>query len=187
MTSKRISTFTVEGPVLDLFVSDCANCGVVFGIPKDLERRRRDDRGRFYCPNGHYLVFGGKTDKQKLDEANARETALKDQLSAAIREGEATRALLVRDRQRFANGVCPCCNRSFENVRRHMSTKHPDYDVTRVATTGAPKPNKCSCGRTFHTARGLAIHQGHERRRAWFGPWDDSETPDRHKHLTVVV
>ena len=27
----------------------------------------------------------------------------------------------------MANGVCPCCNRSFENLRNHMHTQHPDY------------------------------------------------------------
>lgn len=29
--------------------------------------------------------------------------------------------------KRVANGVCPCCNRTFEDLARHMSTKHKDY------------------------------------------------------------
>jgi hypothetical protein len=31
------------------------------------------------------------------------------------------------DAYRIGNGVCPCCNRSFTNLRRHMTTKHPEY------------------------------------------------------------
>jgi hypothetical protein len=23
--------------------------------------------------------------------------------------------------------VCPCCQRSFQNLSRHMKTKHPEY------------------------------------------------------------
>lgn len=30
-------------------------------------------------------------------------------------------------RNRAAAGVCPCCNRTFEQLGRHMTTKHPEY------------------------------------------------------------
>jgi hypothetical protein len=33
-------------------------------------------------------------------------------------------ALLHR---RVGNGVCPCCSRSFTNLKRHIRSKHPDY------------------------------------------------------------
>ena len=29
--------------------------------------------------------------------------------------------------ERTGNGVCPCCKRSFTNLRRHMNTKHPNF------------------------------------------------------------
>lgn len=32
-----------------------------------------------------------------------------------------------------ACGVCPCCNRSFTNVRRHMTSQHPDYTIPEPA------------------------------------------------------
>ena len=28
--------------------------------------------------------------------------------------------------KRVHNGVCPCCNRSFQNLQKHMKTKHPE-------------------------------------------------------------
>lgn len=182
MTGTRIETFTIEGLLVEFFISDCANCGVLFGMPKDLERRRRKDRQRFYCPNGHYLVFAGKTDAQKLEESQARETALRDQLSAAIRDGEQTRQALLRDRQRFANGVCPCCNRTFQNVLRHMRGEHPDYDVTKIKQTGTVA-FKCSCGRSFESLHGLRVHQGRSRRSGW-------DAPNAYRwraHLTVAT
>lgn len=127
-------------------------------------------RGRsWYCPMGHRRAWLGQTTEQQLARSQARETALQDQLSAAIRDAEATRVALLRDRQRFVNGVCPCCNRSFENVRRHMASKHPDYDVTKVSAERL-RLFKCSCGRAFETLRGLRTHQGHLRRDGWDSP-----------------
>ena len=176
MTSTRIHTFTVEGPTLDLFISDCT-CGVIFGIPSDLEKRRRADRRAFYCPNGHALYFQGKTDAQKLRDAEARETHLADQLRAAVRDAEAARVQLLRDRARFANGVCPCCQRSFENVRRHMLAKHPE----QVEAAKLPI-YRCSCGSRFESFRGLRTHQGHMRPENW----DDPKVGRWFAHLTDV-
>jgi hypothetical protein len=31
-------------------------------------------------------------------------------------------------RKRIQSGVCPCCNRTFENLGRHMKSKHPAFD-----------------------------------------------------------
>lgn len=38
-----------------------------------------------------------------------------------------TKGVVTRTRNRIANGVCPCCDRSFTNLQRHMASKHPDY------------------------------------------------------------
>ena len=166
-----------------LVTEECCACGVTFGMPSDLRRQFLNDHSlSFYCPNGHRQHYTGKTDADKLRDSQARETHLKDQLEAAIREAEATRVQLLRDRQRFANGVCPCCNRYFDNVRRHMTSQHPDYDVTRMHQRG-PVKFTCTCGSRFNTLRGLRIHQGRSRyddwatagQKAWHGG-----------HLTVV-
>lgn len=179
---------STRGHVLTLNVGErlvtetCYSCGVLFAMAEDYRDHRLKDGKNFHCPSGHSQAYvQGKTDEQKLREASARETALKDQLSAAIRDAETTRAALIRDRHRFANGVCPCCNRSFDNVRRHMTTKHPDYDVTQVKQP-AHRKFTCSCGRAFTTPRGLAIHQGHRRSDGWDKP---SASP-YYAHLTKV-
>lgn len=33
----------------------------------------------------------------------------------------------TRTRNRIAAGVCPCCNRTFQNLADHMRTLHADY------------------------------------------------------------
>lgn len=50
------------------------------------------------------------------------------------RSHSTTRGHLTRERKkkeqletRAANGVCPCCHRTFKQLARHMKTKHPDF------------------------------------------------------------
>lgn len=135
MTSKRIQTFTVEADRLDLFISDCAECGVVFGIPVEMEKRRREDHRGFYCPNGHSLAFSGPTQaekdakaaKERADRLSAALTAQRDQTEAAKQEAAAAKASEVRIRWRVGNGVCPCCQRTFPALAAHVATKHPEF------------------------------------------------------------
>lgn len=164
-----------------LVTETCCECGVLYAMTRDFKAHRLADRAKFYCPNGHGQVYVGETAAKKLERAEAREVALKDQLAAAVRDAETLRVALLRDRQRFANGVCPCCNRSFGNVQRHMSTQHPDYDVTRIKATSTVR-FRCTCGREFETLRGLRIHQGATRRDGW----DKPSTPAWRSHLTAV-
>lgn len=174
----RGHTLTIYAASLDLVTETCSACGAVFAMTSEFRAARLRDRSSFYCPSGHSMSYIGKTDAQKLKEATARETALLDQLSAAVRDAEDARVALLRDRQRFANGVCPCCNRSFENVRQHMTMKHPEY---RAKLTTAPT-YKCSCGRRFDSFRGLRTHQGWNRPEDWDDPKRDSYSA----HLTTV-
>lgn len=39
----------------------------------------------------------------------------------------AQRGATKRLSNRVKNGVCPCCTRSFHNLREHMKTQHPDF------------------------------------------------------------
>jgi hypothetical protein len=98
----------------------------------------------FWCPYGHRQHFApGDTEEQKLrrerdrlkqqiaekDDAISRERDLR---ATAERRVSAQRGVVTRLRNRAAKGVCPCCNRSFENLRRHMTTKHPDFNTPEI-------------------------------------------------------
>lgn len=155
------------------------DCDQRFAMSAEFYAETRRTGMTWYCPRGHARAWTGQSTEQKLREAEAQLTHTKDQLIAAAVEAETVRSQMLRDRQRFANGVCPCCNRSFTNVMRHMKTKHPDYDPTHIGST---IEFRCSCGRTFATSHGLKIHQGRSRSDGWAEP----DAPRWRAHLTKV-
>lgn len=159
---------TVPGKAT-LRTETCISCGVVFALPTHLydELQRKKSRGTFYCPNGHTMCYA--------------ETALNDQLRAAIREGDTARQETLRIRQRIADGVCPCCTRSFANLRNHMARKHPEFGIPGDWKHSAG-PFRCSCRREFDTFQGLRVHQGAQRG----DEWDKPGTSRYWSHLTVV-
>lgn len=141
-TKTRVHAYTDAGTV-SLRVEDCPACGIVYGFPTEFEKRRREDGRGWYCPNGHTVVYT----KTKLDEAREQlqraererdqaiigRTAAQDQAAAADRSRAALKDHLTRLRNRIANGVCPCCNRSFVNVRNHITGQHPEWAAEHAA------------------------------------------------------
>ena len=111
---------------LVLRIETCYTCGVPFGIPTELQYSLVQNRRAFYCPNGHSQSYVGKTDQERLAEAQeriAREQTrtrqVRDQLAATERSNVALRGVVTKKRKvlaRVKNGVCPCCNRSFAHV-----------------------------------------------------------------------
>lgn len=115
---------------IDLELVDCANCGVIFGLPAHLAEARRRIGGSCYCPNGHYLSWKSTELDRLQREVNAARVAVaaaRDQLGAAERSNAALRGVITKERKRVGNGVCPCCNRTFANLARHMDGVHPGY------------------------------------------------------------
>lgn len=180
---------------VEFVVEECINkqCGISFAMTRDLYNRlqKAKESESFYCPRGHRMWYTGKTEEQKLRDklaaTSARETAMQDQLAAAIRDREASNQQLIKERSRFAAGLCPCCTRTFSNVARHMETQHPDYDVNRVKAAAAKGALfTCSCGDRFDSFRGLRTHQGWKRQSDGNWAWDSPSAPEWARHLTVV-
>lgn len=120
---------------VNLNVIECSNCGMPFGITQDFEQRRRDDHRVFYCPTGHHNVYDHESEAEKLrrqlkatQSHMAAQQARHDQVKAEL---EDTKAQFERAKSRISKGVCPCCNRQFANLHRHMTTKHPSYKVAK--------------------------------------------------------
>jgi hypothetical protein len=112
----------------------CPVCGIRYAAPiRFFESRRVGDQDNWYCPNGHSLSFKETENdrirrerdrlKQEMarleDEKHAIERAAEEKVRAA--EAKARRLLT-----RAGAGVCPCCNRTFSQLARHMEKKHPD-------------------------------------------------------------
>lgn len=162
-------------------LEECCSCHVTFYVTKDFHQEKLDHRherrGTFYCPNGHSQHYLGQTDVEKERErtrrerewrerAEAREVHLRDQLEAERRSNAARKGWITRARRRTGHGVCPVagCKRHFPNLARHMATVHPEHVLDADQADPPAEGFTCTCGRTFDTAHGLAIHRGHTHR-----------------------
>lgn len=122
----------------DLSVCECANCHMDFAITKKFMEDRRNDHKTFYCPSGHPNVFREESElertRRERDQAIQR-AAYKDDEIRRERErkehaqntSRTYKGHLTRTRRRISAGVCPCCNRTFQNLARHMESKHQAF------------------------------------------------------------
>ena len=115
-------------------VLTCGECHVEFGMTNAMYKRRLEDKGAFYCPNGHRRCFIGEsaTDKAQrlagqLDIERTRRQQAQTQLDYARRARKAVSTRLKKVKQRVSHGVCPFCNRTFKALADHMATQHPGY------------------------------------------------------------
>lgn len=112
-------------------VVHCCSCSMPFAMTADFRRRRLADHKSFYCPAGHGQSYCGQNEADRLrgelQRAQAQAERAESKAAAARHERDKIAKAHRRMRQRVMNGVCPCCNRSFENIRNHMRDMHPDY------------------------------------------------------------
>lgn len=118
-------------------VATCCTCGTEWAMLQDVRNLRREDGKGFYCPNGHAQFFTETEVIRLKKELERKESELtrtrnlrdsyRDQKDRAERQASAARGQVTKIKNRVHNGVCPCCNRTFQNLARHMKTKHPDF------------------------------------------------------------
>ena len=112
----------------------CCSCGIEFGMPDYYAKKRREDRGYFYCPNGHsqhYMVSTADTLRREKEESERKLQAQLNEANHAKLVAEKERDKAIKDKRkverRIAHGVCPCCNRTFADIANHMLTEHKDF------------------------------------------------------------
>jgi hypothetical protein len=125
--------------ILTYTVIECGGCGVSYALSDQYIHARRQDHKNWTCPNGcnrHYPEGSSDAEKAKaaqalaerrLEWANTAKRAAQEQATAAHRQATAYKGHNTRLRKRAAAGLCPCCNRSFQDLARHMGTKHPEF------------------------------------------------------------
>jgi hypothetical protein len=116
----------------------CVRCGVPIVLEATFHQERQRDHANFFCPNGHPQHYPGKSDVELLKEQLAekdryienskkrREWAERD-AKIAKRSAASYKGKLNHVKDRVGNGVCPCCRRTFQDLMKHMQTKHPTY------------------------------------------------------------
>lgn len=123
-----MSTQTFTGT---LTIVECPRCHMDFGATPQFIEDRRNDHKDFFCPAGHEMSYRHKSEAERLRErlriTEGALTHTRDQLQMTEYQRRAQKGQNTRLKNRIAAGVCPCCNRSFQDLRRHMAGQHPDY------------------------------------------------------------
>lgn len=136
MPQQAVNPTLTESVLLE--ATSCCSCGVAFAIPSTMLAKLRDNHKGFYCPNGHSLVFNGKTEAERLrDQLADTRMVLEASRAEAERIGRsniALRGVVKRAKNRSIAGVCPVggCKRHFTNLQRHIGSKHPDYSKQEI-------------------------------------------------------
>lgn len=127
-----------------LEIEHCPSCFIEYAVPKALLAKKLSDGGDWWCPNGHRISYTEsaadklrkerdklKREKEAAEAAAARENRWRceavEEAAAAQRQLRAQKGVTTRLKKRIAHGVCPCCNRQFQDLTRHMASKHPAF------------------------------------------------------------
>ncbi len=120
-------------------IISCGGCGINFGIPDDFLASIKRHRTGFTCPRGCNRVFLKENTEERLRrEKKNLEISLiaeKDRAdmhakkaTVARRSARAYKGQVTKIKNRVGNGVCPCCNRTFINLGKHMKGQHPTWN-----------------------------------------------------------
>lgn len=105
----------------------CCKCFAVFALNCRFVREAKESSVGFYCP--HCQTWQGWWDSEvERLRKQLSETEMKlRQSKCEILDQQNLREKAERKLKRIGKGVCPCCNRSFIALGRHIKTKHPDF------------------------------------------------------------
>jgi len=115
----------------------CYKCHIVFCVTNDHKERLINTGDEFCCPSGHNQSYSEDKDKKRikklekeLSDTHTRKNFWMDQANASERSKSAMRGHLTRKKnqlEKVKKGVCPCCDRFFENLHRHIKNQHPEF------------------------------------------------------------
>lgn len=114
----------------------CSECGIRYAVPEPWRKSRIEDKATFYCPNGHTQKYGYDWEadrlRRELDRAKQNAAYLNDRIKQEQNEKIVLKGQITKLKKRVASGVCPCCNRSFVELQKHIATKHPEFRAEDV-------------------------------------------------------
>lgn len=135
------------------FVAEtCLTCKVRFGMLAETMTSLRQSQRNFHCPWGHSMFYPqgpAEVDQLRLERDRLKQEAARledekriawltandqrERAAAAERRASAARGQVTKLRNRAAAGVCPCCNRTFVQLQRHMAAKHPTFKTEEIS------------------------------------------------------
>lgn len=131
------ATITFTG---QLTVRTCPNCAGTFAIDQGYVNeayRVGEFKLMWACPYCKQTRGYGESEVERKQKEIARLQTDMERKEAALRSAYNLETTLRKSRsacrghyhrvtRRIKAGVCPCCTRTFQNLARHMHTKHPD-------------------------------------------------------------
>jgi ssDNA-binding Zn-finger/Zn-ribbon topoisomerase 1 len=109
----------------------CGSCGGVFAMTQHFLETKRMESGGYHCPYCGEVRGWWKSEADKIREQLEEKSKLLTAAKCDLLREQHEKAELERKLSRTKNGVCPCCNRTFQNLGRHMKTKHKDFVSTK--------------------------------------------------------
>lgn len=138
-----MNTFAIS---IDFRKFTCGLCAGVYALAENYAKKKQEEGGFWTCP---YCAkpWGYHKDGSELEQAKRLIAAAQDRASAnwqryleeterkaaVERRLSAEKAVVTRMRRRAAAGVCQCCKRTFQDLARHMQSKHPAYAAEEKA------------------------------------------------------
>jgi len=119
------------------FLTVNCGCGGVYALPKEFKERCKRERLDWTCPycKGTWgYGYLKKRDRTEIERLTREKEHLAGRLESEKRAHKHTeyqrrgeKAAKTKLRRRAKGGACPCCNRTFVDLQRHMSSKHPEF------------------------------------------------------------
>jgi hypothetical protein len=117
---------------------NCGECGGTYAINERYREQKYKESGFWHCPycqcSWGYSEGENARLKQQVEQARNNEKWQRERAERAneradqqARRAAAARGQVTKIKRRVANGVCPCCKRTFSDLARHMAGQHPDY------------------------------------------------------------
>lgn len=137
-----LATCTQVTSSADLSVQVCGSCGGIYAIALRYRQEKIEQGGYWNCPYCKCSWGYGTSQidrlkaqlaekEREVEQERKRKEWAQQEARITERRRRALKGQLTKTKKRIGHGVCPCCQRSFENLRRHMTTKHPTY--TKIA------------------------------------------------------
>ena len=135
MTDKTIA---IDGQ--SFVICECIICGSRFVVAQTVIEVQRKEGGFHHCPAGHRQ--GWSKDGSENEKLRRERDLLQQQIARKDDEIRETNERLGKERRKAARlakraeaGLCSCCNRHFENLKRHMKSKHSN--VVKLPSSAA--------------------------------------------------
>ena len=122
----------------------CAQCKEPIFLSDVLHQTLRRNQQKFFCLWGHNNYFPeGETEtdvlRRERDRLKQQAAQLQDSVNyqrqmreMAERRVSAAKGQITRLKNRASAGVCPCCNRTFSQLARHMAAKHKGFVAEEI-------------------------------------------------------